>query len=663
MIRLLKGGGRTLGEWFVVSGFCLGFALLTIHMNWLWRFDGVIYDAGLDALQRPPDTDIVIVAIDDRSLAEIGRWPWRRAVHAGLVDRLASQGVRVIAFDIILHEPAHDDIRGDAALARAMASQGRVILPVTHATHAARSDREGMPDERFAAVAAGLGHIHIELDPDGIARSVYLWEGLGFPRHAQLALAALALDQPEIAARYPRPRGGADEPAGGWRRADWMRIPFSGPPGTFRHVSYVDVLRGEVPDAVLRDAVVLVGTTAVGMGDMVPTPTSGHSGLMPGVEVHANVLGALRRGDIVSNAPAWMTALLSALLLLGLLIAMLRTRPRATLLALLGYVVLVLMGSWAALALAHVWIPPAAAILAGVVAYPLWSWRRLEASRRYFDVELDALRAVSDGPAARDAPRQGRGFDSFVDHIGVLREAARRQRELHRSREETMHFLSHDLRAPLASIVTALEARGPGGALGDDPDLAARIDRNARAALGLAENLVRLVRAEDVDPLRFAELGLEMLVQDAMDEAWALAHAKRLRLSAALGEEGSETDFAILGDADLLRRAILNLLTNAIKYTPEGGWVTVRLRGEEGGWAVDVEDSGVGIAEDQQARLFQRFSRLQTAQNRALDGIGLGLLMVRTVAERHGGSVSVQSRPGEGSTFTLHLPAPRRSDA
>jgi len=137
-----------------------------------------------------------------------------------------------------------------------------------------------MPDERFAAVAAGLGHIHIELDPDGIARSVYLWEGLGFPRHAQL-VAALALDQPEIAARYPRPRGGADEPAGGWRRADWMRIPFSGPPGTFRHVSYVDVLRGEVPDAVLRDAVVLVGTTAVGMGDMVPTPTSAHSDLRP----------------------------------------------------------------------------------------------------------------------------------------------------------------------------------------------------------------------------------------------------------------------------------------------------------------------------------------------------------------------------------------------
>lgn len=662
MIRLFKVGGTTVSEWFAVSCFCLVFALITIHMNWLWRFDGVIYDAGLDTLQRAPDDDIVIIAIDDRSLSEIGRWPWRRAVHAALVEQLARQGARVIAFDIILHEPARDDVSGDAALAHAMAAHGSVILPVTHATYAARSDREGVPDERFTAAAAGLGHIHIELDPDGIARSVYLWEGLGFPRHAQLALAALAIDRPDIAARYPRPAGAPDAPGQGWRRADWMRIPFGGPPGTFRHVSYVDVLRGEVPDSVLKDAVVLVGTTAVGMGDMVPTPTSGHSGLMPGVEVHANVLGALRRGDIVTNVPVWTTALLSALLILALMVTMLRTRPRATLFALVGYVAIVLMGSWAVLAMAYVWIPPAAAILAGIVGYPLWSWRRLEASRRYFDVELDALRAASDGPFARDTRRSGQGIDSFVDHIAVLRDAARKQRELQRSREETMHFLSHDLRAPLASIVSALEARGD-GRLSDDPELVTRIDRHARAALGLAENLVRLVRAEGIDPLQFTELGLEMLVQDAVDEAWALAHARRLSLSCEIEPAGSESDFVVLGDADLLRRAILNLLTNAIKYTPEGGRVTVRLRAADGGWAVDVEDSGIGIAEDQQVRLFQRFSRLPTEQNRTLAGIGLGLLMVRTVAERHAGTVTVSSKPGEGSRFTLHLPAHNVSSA
>lgn len=655
MIALPNVAGKTFGEWLAVTCICLLLAHLSIHLNWLWRLDGVIYDIGLDVLQRQPDDDIVIVAIDDRSLSEIGRWPWRRAVHAALVERLISQGARTIAFDIILHEPAHDDLAGDVALAHAMAAHASVILPVTHASYAARSDREGLPDERFAAAAAGLGHIHIELDPDGIARSVYLWEGMGFPRHAQLALAALATERPDLAARYPRPADGVGHSGDGWRRADWMRIPFSGPPGTFRHVSYVDVLRGEVPDSLLRNAMVFVGTTAVGMGDMVPTPTSGHSGLMPGVEVHANVLGALRRGDFVANAPVWATALLTTITVLGLMGTMLRTRPRASLLALIAFIGVILAGAWVALAVGRVWVPPASALLAGIVGYPLWSWRRLEASRRYFDVELDALRAVSDGSVARDARRSARGLDSFVDHIGVLREAARKQRELQRSREETMHFLSHDLRAPLASIVTALEARAAQDR--DDPELLPRIDRNARAALGLADNLLRLVRAEGVDPLEFAELGLEMLVQDAVDEAWALAQAKRLRLSTRIASLGTETDFTVLGDADLLRRAILNLLTNAIKYTPEGGWVTISLRADAMGWAVDVEDSGIGIAENQQARLFQRFSRLQTQENRVLDGIGLGLLMVRTVAERHGGSVSVRSKPGEGSTFTLHLPA------
>lgn len=657
MIRLLKVGGKTLGEWFAVTSICLAFGLTAIQTNWLWRFDGVIYDIGLDALQRPPDDDIVIVAIDDRSLAEIGRWPWRRGVHAGLLAQLERQGARVIAFDIILHEPAPNDVGGDVALAHAMAAQGSVILPVTHASYAARSDREGLPDERFAAAAAGLGHIHIELDPDGIARSVYLWEGMGFPQHPQLALAALAIERPDIAVGYPRPERETGESSDSWLRAGWMRIPFSGPPGTFRYVSYVDVLRGEVPDSLLRNAVVFVGSTAVGMGDMVPTPTSGHAGLMPGVEVHANVLGALRHGDIVTNAPAWVAALLTSLSILCLMGAMLRTRPRASLLALIGFIVVVLAGAWVALALARFWVPPAAALFAGIAGYPLWNWRRLEASRRYFDVELDALRAASDGSLARDARRSGYGLDSFVDHVAVLRDAVSKQRELQRSREETMHFLSHDLRAPLASIVTALEARA--GKPGDDPELLARIDRSARAALGLAENLVRLVRAEGVDPLQFAELGLEMLVQDAADEVWALAHAKRLRLRTEIPSEGDVIDFGVFGDADLLRRAILNLLTNAIKYTPEGGCVTVTLRADEGRWAVDVEDSGIGIAEDQQAQLFQRFSRLQTEENRTLDGIGLGLLMVRTVAERHGGEVSVRSKPGEGSTFTLHLPAQR----
>lgn len=652
---------KTLAEWLTVTLACLLFASVAAHQQWLWRFDTVLYDTALGWRAIEPEPDIVIVAIDDRSLADIGRWPWSRAVHAALLDRLGALGVKAVAFDIILHELAYEQPAADHALAVSIAAHGQVVLPVTHGTRASASDGEALPAPPFRDAAAALGHIHIELDPDGIARTLYLWEGMAEPRHPQLALATLALVDPARAAAYPPPS--ADAPTviatprvsraeqGGWRRAGWMHIPFAGPPGTFRYVSYVDVLRGEVPAAVLRDAIAFVGASAVGMGDMVPTPTSGHASLMPGVEVHATVFDALRRGIAIRSLPAWTVALLNAMVVAGLMVVMLRARPRAALLATFGTVALTLSATWLALIVGLLWVPPAAAMAACMLAYPLWSWRRLEASRHYFEVELEALRV----PGQPDA--ETRVADPFVDRIEIVQEAALRQRELQRSRDETMDFLSHDLRAPLAAIVTTLEAehaRAGGDAKRDA--LFERVDRYARSALGMAENLVRLVRAESMDPARFTELSLDMIVQDAADEAWALAQARALRLDTLL-DLPDDADCVVRGDADLLRRAILNLLSNAIKYSPERETVTLALAPDDGGWKVAVRDHGPGISAEQQAQLFQRFSRLDGEHNRKLGGIGLGLLMVRTVAERHGGRVGVVSQPGAGSTFFLWLPA------
>jgi CHASE2 domain-containing sensor protein len=151
----------------------------------------------------------------------------------------------------------------------------------------------------LAGAAAALGHIQMEFDPDGVARSVYLQEGWGLARHPQLAL---ALQQVVSGA------GGADpaathqagEPV--WQRRDWLRIPFAGPPGSFTHISYADVLSGAVPAEVLRGKLILVGATALGLADSVPVPTSGFSRPMAGVEVHANVLAAIRAGNAITLA-------------------------------------------------------------------------------------------------------------------------------------------------------------------------------------------------------------------------------------------------------------------------------------------------------------------------------------------------------------------------
>lgn len=653
--------GKTLIEWSMVTLVCGALAWVASHQQWLWRFDTVLYDTALAYHSAPPDPEVVIVAIDDRSLEDIGRWPWSRAVHAALLERLTALGARVVVFDVILHELDRDHPAADAALAASIAAHGAVVLPVTHAQHGASSGGEALPAPIFASAAAALGHIHIELDPDGIARSLYLWEGMHVPRYPQLALAALQLASPQRAARYAAPVSQAEQP--GWWRAGWIHIPFIGPPGSFSYVSYSDVLRGEVPADALRGAIAFVGASAVGMGDMVPTPTSGHAGLMPGVEIHTTVFNALRRGESIQRASPVAAAAFNLSLVLLLMVVMLRSRPRAAMLATFGMVALAIALSWSMLSMKLVWFSPAASVVVCLLAYPLWSWRRLEASRHYFEVELEALREAGSGfdPSASMA-RRPVVVDPFVERIDILHEAANRQRNLQRSRDETVDFLSHDLRSPLASIVTTLEAARTGPALEGDPErcvaLFDRVDRNARSALDMAENLVRMIRAESIDPLRFSELGLDTLVEEAGDEVWMMARAKQLNFATDIDvPDEAEMPCVVNGDPDLLRRAIHNLLNNAIKYTPEGGEVRLRLSKEGPGWVIQVADTGPGMTKAQLGRLFQRFSRLPTAENRSVGGAGLGLLMVRTVIERHGGSVSVASCPGEGSTFSIHLPA------
>mgnify|MGYP002619625276 CR=1 FL=1 len=774
----------------MVTLVCVATAALVALYGWMWRLDGLFYDAALSLRRQAPDSDIVIVAVDDRSLAEIGRWPWDRAVHALLIETLTEAGARVIAFDIMLHEASRERPQGDAVLAEAIARHGRVVLPVTHTAYGVHGDDEGLPARVFAEAAAALGHIHIELDPDGIARSVYLWEGMGNAHHPQFALAALELADASRAQAYARVEDAdrvemAPAVGSGWWRADWLRIPFIGPPGTYPYIPYVDVLRGEVPPATLAGAVVFVGSSAAGLGDIVPTPTSGHSRLMPGVEVHATIFESLRRGDWIRVVPAaWVAGVWSALVF-GLLLLLLRSSPRIALLATFGSISLILAGSMLLLFWANIWWPPAGAVLACLLAYPLWSWRRLESAQHYLDAELAALSEVgarfamssSSATAGPDA-----AADRFAARIARVREAALQQRilqrfiadtldglpvgavvlapdgevrlcnrrafellgvaqpwavratlgampwpgdelpcsgtatswnetlqieaelaegrivlasaaalraddgaamgcvigiadisalrEAQRGRDDTMHFLSHDLRAPLASILTLAQLHGGRSAVGSvDEDFRERVERYARSALSLAENLVRLARAEGVDPECFEEVCLDMVVQDAYDETWSLARAKGVQLMcvatahpdsiADAGDDvgtGDDEGCMVLGDADLLRRAIVNLLVNAIEHTAAGGTVLLRLIVEEDAYVVEVRDSGIGMSEAQQARLFRRYSTMAPNEKRLTGGIGLGLLMVRTVAERHHGSIAVSSQPGHGSVFTLRLP-------
>ena len=762
---------RLATEWLVLA---LGLSLLAGLAGWggwLSRLDLVFYDLALTSWRRPAPDDIVIVAADEASLAAIGRWPWRRAVHGTLLDRLTAGGARVVGLDILLDDPDGGDAASDAALAVAMEKNGRVVLPVTQGPGEGGGAEAIRPIEAFASRAAAMGFADVRLDADGIARSVWLAEGAGRAETPHFAYAVLQVADPH---HFPMRLPQADS-GGEWQRALPMFIPYAGPPGHFRTVSYVDVLLGKVPPETFRDKVVLVGVTAAGIGDNNPVPTSGNGRVMAGVEISANVIDALRRGVAIRGLPPVMAGLVSALAVLGLLALLRRTTPRTGLLLSLGCGVALAVSSAILLRFGQAWSPPATALAGCALAYPLWSWRRLEAAQRYLDGQLAQLAA--DGGILPGAPpaRAPGGGDALERRIEVVRAAAERQRDARRfladtleslpagmlvadragkvvlanqraallldlrpgrdpvgvplaellarlkpvggqgdarlggaadswmalkmevssgsashllldvapcrgdggrylglvasltdvaelraaqkARDESMRFLSHDLRSPLTTIVTLLDAAaedGP-GAVADQELLLVRIGGYARRSLALADDMLRLGRAEAADPAAFLELDLRAVLEEAIDEVWPVARASGIALAADLLGPGPDDEVLVRGDGEMLRRAFVNLLTNAVKYSAAGSRIDLALAGEGDGWRVSVADQGRGIPADKLPQLFTRYGRFPASRD-YVEGIGLGLVIVKAVIDAHGGSIEVESEPGRGTRFVVSLP-------
>lgn len=613
-------------------------ALAATASGVLGRVDNLLYDLGQRIVSRPAPTDLIIVAIDERSLSKLGRWPWSRRLHASLIDKLHQDGARVIGLDLVFAEPDTADQPADAQLAEAIQRSGRVVLPVL--LESSRSNGqvlETLPLPQLIEGAAGLGRVHAELDADGIARGIFLWEGVGAPVWPHFAQAVLAVSgTPNLA---PPPADVASPSPFALLRDGYRRIAFLGPPGHMQTLSYVQALTGEFPPGLFRDKIVLVGATAAGMGDLLPTPVSGLRQPMAGVEFHANAIESMRQSRLIGEWPRAWTLALTALLAAMPLLWLPRLSPLTGLLASVGWFLLVAGGAVLLPTVVNLWVPVAGALLAILLAYPVWSWRRLESAGRFLDHEIRRLRRELGERA--EAPGKARGDDPFEARIHQVQAAAQRLRHLQNERRETLAFISHDIRAPLASALMQLDdSRAQPGTL------RAPLAR----ALKLAEDFLRTSRAEMIDQGRFEELDVAALVHQAIDDAYSDARAKSVTLVRQLPDE----PVWVMGEFGLLHRAVLNLVLNAVRYAPSGSAVTMRLTEIDRTVELRIEDEGAGIAPENQSRLFQRFSRGEQAT--PTEGAGLGLYFVRTVIEKHGGSVAVDSALGQGTCFSFRLP-------
>lgn len=212
---------------------------------------------------------------------------------------------------------------------------------------------------------------------------------------------------------------------------------------------------------------------------------------------------------------------------------------------------------------------------------------------------------------------------------------------------------SHELRTPLAIIrgeadVALSQERAPG----DYREALAIIQDEARYLSRIVEDMLALARADAGQrQVKREEFYLNDLVEECARSARALALNKNITLKFERSD-----DISFRGDEGLLRRMILNLLDNAIKYTPEGGRVSISLWRDDGRVKFRVTDTGIGISAEAVEHVFERFYRVDKARSRAEGGSGLGLPIVKWIAEAHHGSVSLESEPERGSSFTVTFP-------
>jgi EAL domain-containing protein (putative c-di-GMP-specific phosphodiesterase class I)/CHASE2 domain-containing sensor protein/GGDEF domain-containing protein len=393
------------GSLLIAGLLLLSIALVTGHpgtARLLERVDLLVYDLLLPLQAPPMSSDITVVAIDDRSIEQLGRWPWDRRLHAELIERLASMDARVIGMDVLFSEPQTDNPEADRRLAVALGS-ANVVLPVAPRQPAVGElIDELLPIPSLAVAASALGHVDVELDVDGLSRSTYLRGGIGSARWPSFALAVLA--RGGEAAVLPPEAGAAAPYRGGWVRAEYRLIPFTRPGDGPRTLSYAAVLDGRIDAEAIAGKYVYVGVTAAGLGDALSTPGAFSHERMPGVILNAQVLNGLLQGAMISPLAAPASRLLSFLLAAATCLLLFRTSLRfSAITALAGAAGIVVLAALL-LVLQRSWFAPASAIVAILLACLGWTAWRYGRERRLQDHLISQLDHLARHHAATGLP-------------------------------------------------------------------------------------------------------------------------------------------------------------------------------------------------------------------------------------------------------------------
>jgi signal transduction histidine kinase len=256
--------------------------------------------------------------------------------------------------------------------------------------------------------------------------------------------------------------------------------------------------------------------------------------------------------------------------------------------------------------------------------------------QRYLELRLQEQRRLVEQEGERD------------------RQRARELEQADRIKGEVMGAIAHELRTPITAVRGYLDMAARAlsrDRAADVPQLVTSARRALDRLTRLTADLTEASRGEP-PPLEFRPINLANIVVEACSWAQPAANEKGVALDA----ERIESSLPVRGDANALTTVVTNLLTNAIRYTPAGGRVTVEAQRNDGTVAVQVRDTGIGMSDDVQAHIFDKFYRSPEARAVEAQGLGIGLFLTRQLVRAHNGEITVTSTAGAGSTFRVTVP-------
>jgi len=579
-----------------------------------WAYDFIFSNT----TPKPWPKHSVILEIDEATLRARGGMPNVRAMLADALPLVAVGKPKAVALDILLAD--RRDRETDARLAAALALTPNLVL-------ASDLGKDGFeqPLPEFRRGNPALGDVSVYLDKeDAVVRAIPLEKHYD-PAHQRLwalSLEAFRLSRgvKQIEELYPSAVrvGDTTIPAGyedkGKRQGRLMRVRFARDDQPIPRVSLESLLANHALAAGFAGKVVFVGVTAATEHDRLTTPLTNGGEPTSGIEINAEAFETMANRLFLATAPEY----------LGLLFAV-------AFVAAAGLAFRFLPG----------WMAYAASLCTLVAARE--TLYIFFAQGVVLSASMVLFSAVAGSVAAA-------GFYHLVVRRNLQRSEADRTRY-----QQAIHFVTHEMRTPLSAIQGSSELMTRYTLTEEKRKQIALIIHSESKRLGrMVEIFLNVERLEAGQmELKHEAIRVKDMVEICVERTRPLAERKRIGITLEPIAEG----FEITGDRELMEYACYNLLTNAVKYSPQQTEVTVSGWKDGGDIRIAVKDQGIGMDQKEVKQIFQKFYRTKKAEESGEAGTGIGLSIVQQIVVQHGGEIEVSSQPGAGSCFTLVLPA------